>query len=211
MGDIKKYRFYGKLMTIIVKILKATVKRDVFKAKKYIDGGTYIYAFWHQNLFTPTVSLDKIDVEKIAALVSPSNDGEIITTVLKNFKYEVVRGSSNDQNIRSLLSLVKLLKKGYSLGTPVDGPKGPIYVVKPGLVYLSQKTGIPIVPVGVAYSKYWCFQKAWDKFKLPKPFSKIVVTLLEPIYVSQEMNIDEACKLVKEKIDLANLKAEKIL
>ncbi|MCX5774352.1 MAG: lysophospholipid acyltransferase family protein [Fusobacteria bacterium] len=206
-----KYRFYGHLMTVILKLLKMTIKVYLYKSKDYVEGGTYIYVFWHQYLYGPSVSIDKIRVEKIATLASPSNDGEIISTVLKNFGYKVVRGSSNDKNVGSLLSLIKLLKKGYSIGTPVDGPKGPIFEVKPGLVYLAQKTGIPIVPIGLAYSNYWSFEKAWDKFKLPKPFSKIAGTLLEPIYIPSEMNIVEACIMVKNQIDLANLKAEKIL
>lgn len=211
MASVRKNRIYGKLLYIILRLLKATIRYHMFKARNYKDGGTYIYACWHQNLFVPTVYLDKIEVDKMVALVSPSSDGEILSTVLSKFGYEIVRGSSNDKNIRSLLSLIKLLKKGYSMGTPVDGPKGPIYEVKPGLVYLSQKTGIPLVPVGVAYSKYWLFEKAWDKFKLPKPFATTIITLLDPIYIPSDMSIEQGCELVKVQINIANEKAEKIL
>lgn len=211
MKEKRKYQFQGKALALITRLLKRFVRCYFYRSKDYEMGKPYIYAFWHQDLFVPVVNIEKVGLDRIIALVSPSKDGEILAEVLHQFGFETVRGSSNDQNVRSLLALIKKVKQGISIGTPVDGPKGPIFEVKPGLVYLAQKTGVPIVPVGIAYSNYWQFDKAWDKFKLPKPFSKVIFTLSEPLIIESSMTLEEGCQLVKEKINIATQKANKIL
>ncbi|MFX5622524.1 DUF374 domain-containing protein, partial [Acinetobacter baumannii] len=87
--------------------------------------------------------------------ISPSKDGDLLTVWLKKLGYEVIRGSSRHQNISALAGMIRKLKKGYSLGFGIDGPIGPIYKVKPGMTHMAQKLGIPIVPVGSAFSQKW--------------------------------------------------------
>ena len=205
----RKYRFYRTLIYWILRLISVTTKLHVYREKNYNQKEAYIYAGWHQKIFLPVLSLT--EVEKKATLISPSRDGEIMSKVLENCGYETVRGSSNDKKIRSLLLLVRLLKKGYSIGLSVDGPKGPIFQVKPGLVYLAQKTGVKIVPVGAAYSNYFEFKKAWDRFYLPKPFSTVVATLDNPIEIPESMSIESACELLKDRLNSATEKSEKVL
>ena len=97
------------------------------------------------------------------------------------------------------------------MGTPVDGPKGPIFQVKHGMIYISQKSGVPIVPMGVAYSKKWIFNKTWDKFQLPKPFSRGVVIFGTPYNVELGADMELECLKLKKKIEELDERAEKIL
>lgn len=96
------------------------------------------------------------------------------------------------------------------MGTPLDGPKGPREKTKKGLLYLSQKTAIPLIPVGIAYSKKWILEKTWDKFQIPKPFSIVRVILGEPIEIKEENNLDEFTEIVENKVQELNNIANKV-
>lgn len=81
--------------------------------------------------------------------------------------------------------MIECLKKGYPGAVTVDGPKGPAFVVKPGIIDMAKKAGVLIVPYGIGMSSYWEF-KSWDRFRMPKPFCKILVSYGQPIDVSSE-------------------------
>ncbi|MEG1337553.1 lysophospholipid acyltransferase family protein, partial [Cetobacterium sp.] len=114
--------------------------------------------------------------------------------------FTIVRGSSGKDSIKSVLKLIKLVKNGYSAGTPLDGPKGPIYQVKPGMIYLAQKSEKAILPVGVAFSDKWIFEKAWDKFQMPKPFSKMVCIIGDPIFIPKEAEKEDYLDIIRDEL-----------
>lgn len=91
-----------------------------------------------------------------------------------------------------------MLKK-YTLGIAIDGPSGPIFEPKAGAIFIAQKTGMPIVPVSSYCSKKWIFKNMWDKLEIPKPFSKCVHYVGEEFYLSKEIKMEDAIKIVKEK------------
>ncbi|TDT71397.1 hypothetical protein EV215_0770 [Hypnocyclicus thermotrophus] len=204
----KKYRKYGYLLYYLIKFITLTMRNKVVKHKE-IKEKNYIYGFWHEKIIFPSMSLSYLD--KVTTLVSPSRDGELLSVILKKFGYDVIRGSSNDKNIRSLMSMIKHLKRGYSLGFAVDGPRGPIYQIKPGIVFMAQKTGVEILPIGGAFSKKIVFKKAWDKFQFPLPFSKSVTYIGKPIKIEKDVNIEEYIEVINQKIHEANKEAERIL
>ncbi|WP_022819017.1 lysophospholipid acyltransferase family protein [Fusobacterium russii] len=209
MEENKKYRFYGTILYYILRFLFSTLKIKIVNNNNIDMNKAYIYAFWHNKLATPSIFFRNL--EKKVALSSPTKDGELISVPLEKLNYTLVRGSSDKKSVSSIISLLKYLKKGYSMGTPLDGPKGPKGKAKKGLLYLAQKSGISIVTFGAAYEKKWVFQKTWDKFEMPKPFSKLCIFIGEEIKISEEEDIDKLAEVIEKKIDRANEMAEKYL
>ena len=125
MEENKKYSRYGTILYFILKIIFKTLRVEVVKSEKIDPKDNYTYGGWHNKLVI--VSLCLKDVDKMSALASPSKDGELIAVPLERMGYEVVRGSSGKGSVRSLIRIIGLVKKGYSVVTPCDGPKGPIY------------------------------------------------------------------------------------
>jgi lysophospholipid acyltransferase (LPLAT)-like uncharacterized protein len=115
---------------------------------------------------------------------SESRDGEIQARILKYFGFDVVRGSSKRKGDRALLGLVDRLRKGKDLALAVDGPRGPIYEAKQGVTYLAGKLNKPIVPVITSAVRFWLLEKIWDKYLLPKPFTRGVIIYGEAIVVN---------------------------
>ena len=185
-----KYKRYGLILYYLLKIISKTMKIEIIKSSNLIDGQNYVCGFWHNKLVGASLGLINLS-EKKAVLASPSKDGELISIPLEKMGFTMVRGSSGKDSIKSVLKLIKLVKDGYSAGTPLDGPKGPIYEVKPGMLYLAQKSEKALVPVGVAFSDKWIFEKTWDKFQMPKPFSKMVCLIGDPITIPKDANLED--------------------
>lgn len=209
----KKYRRYGEILYHIIKFIEKTMKITQVFPENFDKDENFVLAFWHNKLVMTLLGTGFI--KKKVGLASPTKDGELISVPLERYGTEMIRGSSDKESVKSLLRLIKKVKEGYTIGTPVDGPKGPIYEVKPGMLYIAQKSGKSLVPMGVAYEKAWVFNKAWDKFQLPKPFSKAVVVFGEPYIISPDADLQYEAQILKGKInemdEKAKLELEKIL
>lgn len=147
----------------------------------HAEGKNCIYAFWHGRQFL------LLFTHRHTGIVLPSSesrDGAIQAMILKRFGYGVVRGSSKRKGAQALLGLVESLRSGKTIGLAVDGPRGPLYEVKPGLTYLAGKINKPIVPVVTSAKRFWILERIWDKYLLPVPFTRGVVMYGEPIWVS---------------------------
>ena len=206
---MNKYKFLGIILHFFYRILSFMTRKEYFYAKNMkMMNNPNIIVFWHRKIFT-VCNATRI-IKKKASIVSASKDGEILAEVLKREGNELIRGSSNRDNIKSLKEAVRYAKKNYTLGIAIDGPSGPIFEPKAGAVFIAQKTGMPIVPVSSYCSKKWIFKNMWDKLEIPKPFSKCVHYVGEEFYLSKEVKMEDAIKMVKEKIHSAGYKAFEI-
>lgn len=172
-----------------------------FKTKEFLDleqqGKNYIYAIWHnQQLFL----LYPYRGQKICALISQSKDGEYIARVLPHFGMKAVRGSSTRGGARALIELIRAVREGYHPMLTPDGPRGPIYQVHPGILYLARKTGLPIVPVGTALSHKFLVN-SWDKMRIPLPFGKTALTYGSLFYITPQTDLDAAAAELKNELD----------
>ena len=145
------------------------------------EGKNIIYAFWHGRQF---LLFHNHRNTGIVIPASESRDGEIQAGILKWFGFDVVRGSSKRKGDRALLGLVDALRKGKSLALAVDGPRGPIYEAKQGVTYMAGKLDKPIVPVITSAKRFCILEKIWDKYLLPKPFTRGVIVYGEAIIVN---------------------------
>ena len=151
------------------------------------DYGSIVYASWHQRFF-PGITFFA-SRKPIAIMISKSRDGEMIARVVNILGWQAVRGSSSKGGMRALKQIRKLTAVGYRIGHIVDGPQGPFGVVKPGLITIAQFSGAPIVPVIISSQRYWVFN-SWDRFIVPKPFSRVFIRFAPPIVVPRGLDTD---------------------
>jgi len=149
--------------------------------------GSIIYASWHQRFF-PGITFFATR-RPIAILISQSRDGEFISHIVKILGWQPVRGSSSKGGSEGLQQLKALSKKGYRIGHIVDGPTGPFGIVKPGLLRIAQVSGVAIVPTITSSDRRWSF-RSWDRFMVPKPFSRVFIRFGEPVYVPSDLDED---------------------
>lgn len=199
-------KILGGLATIVAKSIKATLRVNRIKHPSVDLTKPCIFAFWHGNLLLPIMLVKPLVSSPLAGFISYSRDGDILVKLMENFGYEVVRGSTSKKAISGMIQLLKKAKEGYALGLAPDGPRGPIHEIGPGLKFLAVKSKLPIVPLGVHITSYKRFEKAWDKFILPKPFSKAVLYFGEP-YTIEDFEHNEE-EILKQKIFDASEKAK---
>ena len=171
-------------------------KTDEFLALEK-QGKNYIYCIWHnQQLFL----LYPYRGQKVAALISQSKDGEYIARVLPHFGMKAVRGSSTRGGARALIEMIRAVREGYHPMLTPDGPRGPIYQVQHGILYLARKTGLPIIPVGSALSHKFKVN-SWDKMRIPLPFGKTALTYGKMFYITPETDLNQAAAELKKELD----------
>ena len=193
IGIAGKWIIDGICLTLSIK------KTGWEKVAPILESGKYILCLWHSRLFVLS-HLHKNS--NVLVLVSQSKDGEIIKRILDRQGHETMRGSSTRGGLRALAGMIKNLRENQrpAAVTP-DGPQGPRFVIKPGIIALAKKTGFAILPMSYNARKIKII-KSWDRFILPIPFSSCRVIYGEPLYVPADA--DEKV----EKKCLSELQAE---
>lgn len=164
------------------------------------EQGAVIAPFWHYSIIYLFHHLCRYGG---AVLVSASRDGEFVARTAQRFGLEAIRGSSNRQGVQALKKLLKAMKRGKHIGIVADGSQGPARVLQPGAIFLSSKTGSPILPMAWAADRYFAF-KSWDRTVLPKLFARIVLRYGEPIHIPPNLDsqgIEEHRRRVEEELN----------
>jgi lysophospholipid acyltransferase (LPLAT)-like uncharacterized protein len=140
----------------------------------------YIGALWHNRLLIFPLVLRRFFPNRDgAALISASRDGDLLADGVKRFGYDVVRGSSSRLGASAILQLTEVLASARDVVITPDGPRGPVYELGPGIIFLAQKSGAAVLPMNLEYSHCWRLGR-WDGFIVPRPFSKVRVLIDEP-------------------------------
>jgi lysophospholipid acyltransferase (LPLAT)-like uncharacterized protein len=159
----------------------------------------FIGCLWHNRLLILPFILNRFTPGRHgAALISASRDGDLLTDAIRRFGFDVIRGSSSRMGATALLQLTEVLASGGDVVITPDGPRGPVYELGPGLVFLAQKTGAPVLPINLEYSSCWRF-KSWDRFILPRPFSQVRVTFDRPHQV-RATSTDSEFELERQRL-----------
>jgi lysophospholipid acyltransferase (LPLAT)-like uncharacterized protein len=166
-NKIKNHRFFLTGLDWVLRQLQKTLSITLKKDLSYNPTQQYLFAFWHHAQILPVLWCQAHETP-CAALVSPSRDGQIVSDLLIRRGVKTIRGSSRANTLLAMKEMTEVLNKGYSLGFAVDGPIGPKGVIKPGIIYLSKKYNIPILPIRCTLNKKWILKKTWDQLEIPK-------------------------------------------
>jgi hypothetical protein len=165
-----------------MKLLWVTYRKNYH----YIDApieGQCMAVTWHSELLiSPQVYRKLRKHQKTSAIIAQHYDGELIARTFSFLNIEPLRGSSRRGAKSVLIAAIKALRKGSSIMITPDGPKGPRYSMSDGAVYLALRSNLPLMVVNYKASRYWML-RSWDKFLIPKPFSRLEI-------YHQVLNID---------------------
>lgn len=146
-----------------------------------------VFAFWHGRQF---LLVPQFSYWNIALMSDLSWAGDIQTRILQRFGYTVVRGSSSHGGMRALLMMKKAVDAGHPAAFAVDGPHGPAFHAKPGVLFLAQKLGLLIAPVSASASSAWVLKRTWCRYLLPRPFSRCVAIVGKPMAPTSLAELD---------------------
>jgi lysophospholipid acyltransferase (LPLAT)-like uncharacterized protein len=187
------------LATVLLKLLGGTLRwtyEDQAGYRSRAPGNPFIVGVWHNRILVLPLIFEWFcrRCYPVSILTSPSRDGALLSAFMANFGMGAVRGSSSRGGVKALLLLRAQLREGVDIAITPDGPRGPVYEPSAGLLRLAVKTGLPVMAIRVDYERYWEIQ-SWDKFRIPKPFSRVRVTMLAPVTFTEE-DTPRLCELL---------------
>ncbi|MHB1022048.1 MAG: lysophospholipid acyltransferase family protein [Acidobacteriaceae bacterium] len=168
--------------------------------------GPGVFCFWHRHLLTAAWRFRNLG---IGILISRSFDGELIARTVERLGFKAVRGSSSRGGAVGLLGMETAYREGRIVAFTADGPRGPVYVAKPGAAKLAQAVGSTVGAFCVLPQRAWELN-SWDRFLIPKPFSRVVTCWSQHVVVpAGEDEFAAAQKSVQSALDRAQTAAEK--
>jgi lysophospholipid acyltransferase (LPLAT)-like uncharacterized protein len=171
----------GWLLGLVARVWLATLRVRVVcdPALESVRGRPWVLAFWHGTQW-PLLAWRRRGPTVV--MVSLSRDGALQARALAVQGLRVVRGSTSRGGARALAALVRAMKRlGADAAFAVDGPRGPRGIVKAGAVLAAQAAGGVLVPMAGHVRRGLVFQRAWDRFALAWPFTRVDVVLGAPI------------------------------
>jgi len=163
----------------------------------YENGGTVLLCTWHQQFFPVIRYFQKYKIYQPSIMISQSRDGEFIAGVANRSGWFTVRGSSSRGGRDAAKKMILRLKETRLGAHILDGPKGPIGQVKPGVILLALATDAVVVPFYVNAQKAWFFN-SWDRFFIPKPFSQVEIQFGDIIHLERKKEEGEFEKQRKQ-------------
>ena len=172
-----------------------------------------IITFWHGHqlmmLFGLKHLFNPFPRRKTFALISEHSDGRIIASVIRYFNLHSIAGSSTRSAKKATIRLLKTLTQGDNIAITPDGPIGPIYEAKIGVIKMAQLSGLPIVPMALHADRSWKM-RSWDQMMVPKPFSKVYYSIGEPLYIPRDLPEEELSTKTSEVKNLLDHHLKKV-
>jgi len=200
-----------RLTAVVLAAIGATLRFEVVAEEGAIPAtppARGIFCFWHRCTLPCGWYFRKF---RCSILISQSFDGELIARTLGLLGYNSVRGSSSRGGAAGLLALQGVLERGEPVVFTADGPRGPIYQTKIGPIKLAQMTGEPIGSFYLLPERAWVL-KSWDRFLIPKPFSRVAVSwarsIAAPPNDTDPVTLEAARLELNSALERARLQAE---
>ncbi len=193
-AGLPRLKFGQRLALAVVPTIAAGLIRVLGSTLRYEDRveegvtpgysipGPVVFAFWHRCLLACAYKFRGLG---IAILISPSFDGELIARTVERLGFVAIRGSSSRGGAAGLRNMQSAYAAGRRCAFTADGPRGPIFVAKPGAAHLANSVGAQDEQGRPAGCWVGCFYalperawelRSWDRFLIPKPFSRVVLT-----------------------------------
>ncbi|HEX6495714.1 MAG TPA: lysophospholipid acyltransferase family protein [Acidobacteriaceae bacterium] len=186
------------LVALLLRLLHATLRyEEIFDDDGRADqpGEASVWCFWHRCLL-PAACFFR-GRPRTTLLISASFDGELIARTIERLGYETVRGSSSRAGSAGLLALARAVQDGATAVIPGDGPRGPRYLLKPGIARLARLAGQPINSFYLLPQRAWVL-RSWDALLIPKPFSRVVMAWGRPVPPPESAEAEEQVRLAVE-------------
>jgi lysophospholipid acyltransferase (LPLAT)-like uncharacterized protein len=186
-------------LRLYLSLLRVKVIGEEAGLRHLAEHGHVIAAVWHQRFLPALAYVTKFRKFRLCVMISQSKDGDLIAPIAKRLGVEPVRGSSSRGGKRALANLLRILEDRPGVVHIVDGPRGPKGVVKPGLIGMAQASGAAIIPIFVSAHRAWVMG-SWDRFLVPKPFSRVKIRWGEP-FVVPKTNDPESFESFRKEIE----------
>jgi len=173
------------------------------------EGCPYAYAILHCHQVAAVIGREPGTI----AMVSRSTDGDLLIPSLRVHGIVPIRGSTRTKEqgkggAAALQRLIEHVRGGAPAYLAVDGPRGPRNYVNRGIAKLSLATGAAVLIAVPIPRRRWILARAWDRFQIPKPFTRIDMFFGPPLRLRDgeglgtfRQRIEDAIAALEERHD----------
>lgn len=159
---------------------------DLIRSKKPV-----IVTSWHGMTMMVFGAMRRfIDPKTVAIFFPDDSSGMALAEFVRKWGMDPtlvkLEGDTSLNMSNKLLSVIRKIKAGNNSLIHPDGPKGPAYIVKPGITAIAKMTGATIIPLG-CYCRHSYHIPRWDRYTLPLPFSKVQIQIGPPLSITKEI------------------------
>lgn len=202
--------FLGTGAAWLIRALRATVRIEHHGNEALLaaqaTGERPVYAFWHRHLLLMVYSWQGSG--PVSVLISQHRDGSLVARAMESFGLGAVRGSTSRGATGALRAMIRNARAGHTLAFTPDGPRGPVGEVKVGVIAAAAAAGRPVQPIALAASRAWRL-RSWDRFVVPKPFSRVAFTYGELMPVPRDGDFEAAARDLARRLDDLEQQAER--
>lgn len=203
--------------TLILRVWFATcritvVGRDVHErfilGDEKLVGGTWhrgaLFLVWFYRRVRPMI------------MFSRSRDGELIAGYAENLGVLAVRGSSSRGGAAVLRTMIRFLRASgpRKAATVLDGPRGPRFVARPGMLQLARNAGVPFIPLVMSAAPAITLTGTWDHTMIPLPFSRVAVVYGRPLTIGADVRgprLEEKRREVETTLNRLRREADRLV
>lgn len=127
----------------------------------------------------------------------------ITLAALRHLGYRVLDAAQFPTESRGVVRFLQYLEHGRGGLIAADGPGGPMFHAKPGATYMAKKTGVVLLPVAAAIRDAIALD-SWDRFEVPRPFTKAALMIGEAIDVPDDIGDQQREALSRQLETLLN-------
>jgi lysophospholipid acyltransferase (LPLAT)-like uncharacterized protein len=199
------HRIAAYVLTKIVRLYIKTLRIQTFGKDRTIQELSTsptgcVFLLWHDSilLLVPLVEWATA-LQPICLLISYSRDGDIAAEMGKQFSNVSVIRVKHTSRAVALVESCHLLNNRHSILVTPDGPRGPRHQIKLGALFACQKCGASVIPIVYAASSQYTLS-SWDRFRIPLPFSRVLLSTLEPIPCPAGGGLDQFKEEIERKM-----------
>ena len=208
-----RYTAAGALGSGVINTLLASTRVETENEPEpglRLHGKPLVGLCWHGHLLVFAHHHRGAD---LATLISQSRDGEYSARVVQRWGYTVVRGSSSRGGSGALREMTRVLRSGQSFAVTPDGPRGPRRQLKRGARLAARLRGVAVIPTAAAATRAW-WLGGWDRFLVPKPFSRVRLVYGEARIIPRDADEQEMARIgaeLQQEMNALTERAERAL
>ena len=210
-----RHRLMGNGLYTLSQMTRRTGRYQV-TGQEYVEearaaGTAVIWAAWHgMTMMLAGFVLQAYDPGGLLIMMPDDWRGETLAHWARRLGAAPfplnLHGDNTMASARKLARMVRRMRQGQDAYVTPDGPDGPAYQVKPGIAYLAQKTGAALLPAG-AYTRTGHRLNRWDRYVIPRPFSRIAVVIGEPLLVPAEAELETTTERLTDALHRVTMQA----
>jgi len=190
LRKIAKTKPAGIILYGIIRLYCVTLRLKIENEEEWFNyleqDGKVLLCAWHQQFFVGIRFIKEYRKYRPALMSSKSLDGQIAANIAQWAGIYTVWGSSSRSAATALKGMIRRLRDYRMAVHILDGPRGPAGIIKPGAIAIAHAARAVIIPVVIIADRAW-YLGSWDRFMIPKPFSRVTVKYLPKIDLPRKM------------------------